>query len=53
MIKRRALQNFSLLLLEEKQDLVLFTGAAWFRPKKENFNNEATGNLFPNDTNYE
>ena len=51
MIKRRALQNFS-HPLEEKQDLVLFTGAARFRPTKENFNNEATGSLFLNDTNF-
>ena len=43
-----------MLPLEEKQDLVLFTGMALFDLKEKlNFNNEATGSLFPNDTNHE
>lgn len=50
--KTQGFTEFFPYLLEEKQDLVLFTGAAWFRPTKENFNNEATGNLFLNDTNF-
>ena len=50
--KTQGLTEFFPYLLEEKQDLVLFTGAAWFRPTKENFNNEAIGNLFLNDTNF-